>query len=95
MVTERESMTLKEMGARALEVEERSDETSRARASGNCGGHAGRPRADDCQIDGLAHRTARNTRAGGAIARTHASRALADVRCGAPITCRSVPGDTP
>ena len=34
MITERESMTLNEMGARALEVEERSDETPRARASG-------------------------------------------------------------
>ena len=34
MVTERESMTLNEVGARALGVEERSDETPRARASG-------------------------------------------------------------
>ena len=34
MITERELMTLNEMGTRALEVEERSDETSRARASG-------------------------------------------------------------
>ena len=34
MITERESMTLNEMGARALGVEERSDETPRARASG-------------------------------------------------------------
>ena len=34
MVTERESMALNEMGARALGVEERSDETPRARASG-------------------------------------------------------------
>ena len=34
MVTERESMTLNEVGARALGVEERSDETPRARAGG-------------------------------------------------------------
>ena len=34
MVTERESMALNEMGARALGVEERSDETPRARARG-------------------------------------------------------------
>ena len=34
MVTERESMALNGMGARALGVEERSDETPRARASG-------------------------------------------------------------
>ena len=34
MVTERESTALNEMGARALGVEERSDETPRARASG-------------------------------------------------------------
>ena len=34
MVTERESMTLNEMGARALGVEERSDQTPRARGSG-------------------------------------------------------------
>ena len=34
MVTERESMTLNEVGARALGVEERSDEAPRARASG-------------------------------------------------------------
>ena len=34
MVTERESMTLNEVGARALGVEERSDEIPRARASG-------------------------------------------------------------
>ena len=34
MVTERESMTLNEVGARALGVEERNDETPRARASG-------------------------------------------------------------
>ena len=32
-----------------------------------CGGHAGRTRADDCQTDGLAHRTARHTRADGAV----------------------------
>ena len=34
MVTERESMTLNAVGARALGVEERSDETPRARANG-------------------------------------------------------------
>ena len=34
MVTERESMALNEMGARALGIEERSDETPRARARG-------------------------------------------------------------
>ena len=34
MVTERESMTLNEVGARTLGVEERSDETPRVRASG-------------------------------------------------------------